>query len=142
MATLTEIRDAIKTIVETNIAGLKVCPRVPGQAPSSPSLIVRPAAVPADFDEAMGKGLDRWDFDLIVVIGYGDEDIAQKKLDGYVDGGGASSIRAVIFANKTLGQSTTTTAHVSGVIAYGPRDDAGYDHVSATLRLTVYTKPS
>jgi hypothetical protein len=139
MATFAEIRSAVKTTVEDNIDGLKVYPRVPGNA-TSRALVVRPA-IPTDFNVVMRRGTDTWQIDLVVVIGLGDMDVAQQHLDGYVDGGGANSIRKVIFDNRTLGLANTD-AHVSGLIAYGDTVNASYDNISATLRLVVHTVPS
>lgn len=139
MATLAQIRTAVKTTVEANITGLKVYPRLPGSA-TSRALIVEPVA-PFDFTVAMGRGTDVYQFNLVVVIANTDLDLAQQILDGYIDGGGADSVRKVIFNNRDLGL-TDVDAHVSSLVAYGSIDNAGYDNVSATLRLVVSTRPS
>jgi len=139
MATFTQIRDAVKTVVEANIGTIKVHPRVPGTA-TGHALVVQPAPG-TDFSMAMNRGIDEWQVNLTVIIPVGDLDVAQRHLDAYVDGGGSDSIRKVIFQNKNLGMSGTS-AHVSGIVAYGPTDNADYDNVSATLRMVVTTNPS
>jgi hypothetical protein len=139
MATFAEIRDALKAVIEANIDGLKVYPRIPGSS-TGRALVVRPAA-PTDFTVAMGRGTDTWQIDLVVVIPLGDLDVAQQHLDAYVDGGGAHSIRKVVFNNRTL-NLTNTDAHVSSLIEYGQAANASYDNISATLRLVVHTVPS
>lgn len=139
MATLGEIREAIKSTVEPEAVGLKVYPRIPGTAMSR-CLVIRPST--ADFLVVMRKGFDTWNFDLVVLLtSNGDLDVAQRHLDEYIDGGGSKSIRAAIFQNKTLGLPDTD-AHISGLAGYGPFDFAAYDHVGAILRLVVTTKPS
>lgn len=138
MATLGEIRQAIKATVEPEAVGLKVYPRIPGSGVSR-CLVVRPAT--SDFVVVMKKGFDTWNFDLVVLLATGDLDVAQAHLDDYIDGGGDKSIRAAIFQNKTLGLADTD-AHISGLVGYGPFDFASYDHVGGILRLVVTTKPS
>lgn len=139
MATFAEIRNALKQVIEANIEGLKVYPRVPGTS-TGRALVVRPAT-PTDFTVTMRRGTDTWQIDLVVVIPLGDADVAQQHLDAYVDGGGNSSIRKVIFDNRTL-DLDNTDAHVSSLIEYGTAANASYDNVSATLRLVVHTMPS
>lgn len=139
MATFTQIRNAIKTVVEANITGLKVHARMPTQT-TGHCLVVQPAPG-TDFDVAMGRGLDTWHINLMLVVPLGDADVAQLALDAYVDGGGARSIRKVIFSNKTLGL-TNTSAHVSSLVAYGPNPSASFDNIGAVLRMTAHTKPS
>lgn len=139
MATFAEIRDALKTVIEANIEGLRVYPRVPGSS-TGRALVVRPAA-PTDFVVAMGRGTDTWQIDLVLVIPLGDLDVAQQHLDAYVDGGGENSIRKVVFDNRTL-DLENTDAHVAGLIAYGDMANASYENVSATLRLVVHTRPA
>lgn len=142
MASLEQIREGVKTIVEGEQIGLKVYPRIPGDK-TGRALVIRPTPVgPADFTVAMRKGVDTWRFDLIVLLATSDLDIAQRHLDEYIDGGGTKSIRAAIFANNSLGLDDGTDAHIAGLAAYGPFDFASYDHVGAILRLIVHTTPS
>lgn len=139
MATFAAIRAAIKTIVEGNIATLKVHPTMPTQV-TGHCLVVQPAPG-TDFDVAMGRGLDSWQINLFVIVPLGDPAVAQAALDAYVDGGGASSIRKVIFQNKTLGL-TNTNAHVSSLAAYGANPAVSFEHIGAVLRMVAHTKPS
>lgn len=139
MASLSDIRAALTSYVQAAPYSLKMCPEVPALTTAG-AIIMKPAT--ADFDMAYARGLDRWDFDLIIVIGGADIVLMQKRLDGYIDGGGDQSIRKLIFNNNTLGFTDGTKAHVAGLASYGPRADAGYDHVAATLRLNVHTKPA
>lgn len=138
MATLAEIRTAIKTVIEGSTTGLKVYPLIPGTA-TGRCVVVRP--VNADFAVTMGRGSDTWALDLQVLVPGSDLDVAQTHLDGYIDGGGANSLRALIFANRTLGLANTD-AYISGLAGYGSFEAAGYQHVGAVLRLSVQTRPS
>lgn len=136
MASLAAIRTGVKTTLEAAITGLRVYDKISG-ATQVPAVVVDPAA--ANFDVAMARGTDTWDFDLHVIVSDAEETLGQIALDDYVTGAGARSIRSVIFANKTLGL-TKADAHISGLLAYGVRfEQAPIQHVGATLRLVVHT---
>lgn len=137
MATLGQIRNAIKPLVEGENIGLKVYPRVPS-TPTARALVVRPAT--ADFDQAMRKGNDQWFLDLVLLMASSNLDVAQQHLDEYIDGAGPKSIRSLIFANRTLGLERTA-AHVSGLVFYGQLEEAEYPHLAGILRMFVITKP-
>jgi hypothetical protein len=136
MAGLAAIRDAVKTTLESTIASLTAYDTVP-EASNLPAACVVPDT--ADFDIAMGRGTDTWTFDLYVLVSSADMDLAQDQLDGFVTGAGANSIRAVIYANQTLGLSQVN-AHVSRMSEYGAKfRQSELDHVGAVLRLVVHT---
>lgn len=137
MASLTSIRGGIKATLDGNIASLHAYDKVP-ERPNLPAVV--PVPVEADFDVAMGRGTDTWFFDLFVLTSHADAELGQDSLDSFVTGAGATSIRQVIFQNKTLGLSNVD-AHVSGMRNYGATFEAvGVDHVGAVLRLVVHTK--
>lgn len=136
MASLSAIRDAIKTTITANITGLEVYDTVPDVA-IVPAVVVWPNE--ADFDVAMGRGTDSYEFDLFVLCQRAVADEGQDALDDYVTGAGASSIRQAMFNNRTLGL-TNVDAHVSGMSRYGGQfDTAQIPHIGAVLRLIVHT---
>lgn len=136
MATLSAIRDAVKTTITANISGVEVYDTVPDVA-ITPAVVVFPAE--ADFTVAMGRGTDRWEFDLYVLCQRAVADEGQNALDAYVTGAGASSIRQVVFNNPTLGVADTD-AHISQMRDYGGQfESAQIPHVGARLRLVVLT---
>lgn len=138
MASVTEVREGIKASLEAAIPGLTVHAKMSGVA-NVPAVVVQP--VEADFEVAMGRGLDAWQYDLIVLASRADEAAAQDRLDEYVDGGGDKSIRRAIFNNNTLGLANTN-AHVSGMADYNGQHAVGpISYAGATLRLVVRTKP-
>jgi hypothetical protein len=138
MSSLAQIRDAIKATVGASIPSLFVYDTVPG-SPNLPALVVMPAEDAADFQVAMGCGLDTWNFDLFVLCSYAEATIGQDALDSYVTGAGATSIREAIFNAKALGLADCS-AHVASVRNFGARfAAAGVDHVGAVLRLVVLT---
>lgn len=137
MAGLEEIRSAIKTTLEANISGLHVYNTVPEAANVLPCVVVIPFTT--DFAQAMGRGLDQYILDLLVLVSTSETDLRQDELDTYVTGNGTSSIRHTIFSNRTLGLSSTD-AFVSDMTEYGMRFPvAEIEHVGARLKLTVHT---
>lgn len=138
MSSLTVIRTAIKTTIQDNIAGLRGHDTIP-DAISPPAFVVVP--VEADFAVAMSRGTDTWNFDILVLVSKASTRTAQDALDAYVTGAGASSIRQVIFNNRTLGLADTT-AHIAGMSR--EKYDLTYtvgaiDYAGATLPLIVQT---
>lgn len=137
MANLEQLRDAIALTLTTNIPELHGYDTVPDAANVLPAFIVIPFT--ADFAQAMGRGLDEWVFDLLILVGTGEMDIRQDQLDSYVTGAGSKSIRQVIFNNRTLGLANTD-AYVSEMTEYGMRFPASeIDHIGARLKITVHT---
>lgn len=140
MASIAQIRAGIKTIIENNIGDIIVYRRTP-QIAHPPCVVVSLAQdETADFDKAMGKGMDTWNYDLFVLAPDRDDEIGQDDLDQFIDGDGDKSIRAAIFANPTLGLANTN-AHISGVSQYGANfESADIQHIGAVMRLVVHTK--
>lgn len=145
MASLTEIRAAIRTVLKANLADLNVYSEV-SDVEQLPAVVVMPAFDPStsgmvcDFNGAMGRGLDTWHIDLYVLVGRGDAVLAQKQLDQYVTGTGPKSIRRIVYQNSSLGLSDGTDAHAEGVRQYGGKFNAAQiQHVGAVVRLTVRT---
>lgn len=136
MATLSALRDAVKTTLTANLSGVEVYDTIPDVV-LTPAIVVVPAE--ADFNIAMGRGTDRWEFDLYVLCQRAVSDEGQDQLDAYATGAGALSIRQIVFNNKTLGV-TDTDAHVSGMRGYAETFPvAQIPHVGAILRLVVLT---
>jgi hypothetical protein len=137
MATLGVIRDAVKDVIETNIEGLRCYATVP-ESIELPAVVITPTS--ARFDVAFGRGTDTWNFDLSVVVSWADSLTSQTQLDEFVTGAGVSSVRQVIFENRTLGR-TDCDAHVAEVLQYGTGFSfASINHIGAVLRLIVHTK--
>jgi hypothetical protein len=135
MASLEAIRDAIATTLG-GLGNLTAYDTVRDVA-NLPAVVAIPAE--ADFTVAMGRGVDTWTLDLLVLVSDREMDIAQDQLDGFVTGAGATSIRQQIFNNRTLGLANTD-AHVAGMREYGSQYKlAKIGHVGAKLQLVVHT---
>lgn len=142
MASLTQIRSAVRVTLELVVGGLTVYRTVPDSITvNSVGVIVRPAPDDtAAFDVAMGRGVDTYRLDLVVLANYGDADLAQDALDEYVTGAGAKSIRQAVFNNQTLGLANTN-AHVARMSGYGAQYEVGgAQYVGAVLHVVVHTK--
>jgi hypothetical protein len=116
----TAVRAGLSTALDT-IAGLRTFDNVPDSL-SPPAAVVEPVEV--TFDEAMQRGLDMYRAYVLVIVGRMSERSASDRLDAYLAGSGASSIKAAIEADKTLGGACDTlqvteanprTVTVSGV---------------------------
>jgi len=134
MSSLSAIRDAIKTTLDALPEG-NAYDFVPDN-PTLPAVCAYPS--PADFFGAFGRGLDTWEFEILVLTARGSDRAGQDKLDQFITGAGSLSIRQAIFNNRTLGFADTD-AQVSGVLEYRPTVVAGVDVYAARLRLVVQT---
>ena len=117
-------------IVSTVRAGLKaaIVPVIPRVFDYVPDQVPTPCAVVGNltltFDEAQNRGLDLANVDIIVIVSRMNERGAQDRLDGFLAGTGAGSIKAALTTNLTLGGAVATlrvvraapiTIEVSGV---------------------------
>ncbi len=139
MASFSTIRTAIKTTLADNISGLRVYDTIDDMI-NVPACVVVPTSI--DFNEAMARGTDKYDFDVLVVVSRADSRSGQNQLDSFINGSGSNSIRQAIFQNSTLGQSDTS-AVVTTMSDYGGTYAVnGVESIGARLGVTVYTKGS
>ena len=102
--TPTGVRTGLGTALDT-ITGLRVFDYVPDSL-SPPAAVVEPLEV--DYDEAMQRGLDFYRAFILVIVGRMSDRSSQDRLDAYVAGSGASSVKAALEANRTLGGACST----------------------------------
>ena len=140
MAALTDVRDAIKTTLGNNITGLRVYDVVPDYALTFPLAVVIPQNI--TFNISMQRGTDLYVFDILVAVQRADARTAQDKLDAFVTGSGSSSIRQIIFNNRTLGLSDTDARVVEMNNYAADVSLNGIDAVGANLTIEVFTKGS
>lgn len=144
MAELTSIRTAIKTTLETNIAGFHCYESFPENARVFPCAVVVPTRT--DYHVAMGRGTDTQEFTLLVLVSYNELTVSQNNLNPLVSGSGPLSIRECIFNNRDLGVNGWQ-ATISSMFDYGIRFEqkfqgAAIDALGARMGLTVYTRGS
>lgn len=117
-------------IVSTVREGLKtaIVPVIPRVFDFVPDQVPTPCAVIGNltltFDVAQNRGLDLAQVDIIIIVSRMNERGAQEKLDGFLAGSGAGSIKAALTTNLTLAGAVSTlrvvraapiTLEVSGV---------------------------
>lgn len=135
MASLAQIRDALADTITAAVTGITGYPTVPEVA-NLPAFVVIPRTT--EFDRSFGRGMDTYNFDVIVLVSRRDDGLAQADLDEYVNGFGSSSIRQAIWNTRQLGIGVD--ASVTGMSDYGAQFDVGdIDHVGARLAVQVIT---
>ena len=105
MSSISLMRAAIATNLGT-IAGLRTSPEMPDN-PNPPIALVRPVTV--EYNQAMAKGLTRYSFVVVVIVGRAEERTAQRSLDAFCSSTGASSIKNAVESDKTLGGNAFDT---------------------------------
>ena len=94
---------------------------VPDQVPT-PCAVVGNLTI--TFDEAQNRGLDMGEVDVLVIVSRMNDRGAQDKLDGYLAGSGAGSVKAALETDRTLSgalqslrvvRAVPITIEVSGV---------------------------
>jgi hypothetical protein len=129
------IRAALATVLEA-ITDLRVYDKVPDIV-HLPAAVIEPDS--ADFEVAMGKGTDTYQFKVLLLAQRAVIRQGQTDLDALCSGAGARSVRATVFADRTLG-GTVGHAHVAGFENYGGvREDATVDHIAAEARVVIHT---
>ena len=90
----------------------------------------------------MQRGTDLYTFDMLVAVQRADSRTAQDKLDAFITGSGSSSIRQIIFNNRTLGLSDTDARVVNMTNYAADVNLNGIDGVGANMTIEVFTKGS
>jgi hypothetical protein len=130
--TIQTIRQGIANNL-ASIAGLRSSWFVPDN-PTPPIAIVVPERV--DFDTAMRRGLDTYTFRVLVIAQRASERNAQSTLDTFCDPTGATSVKAAIESDRTLG-GTANDCRVTDLTDYGPLTVGETQYLAATFSVTV-----
>lgn len=91
------VRANLKTAMSSVVT--RVFDYVPDQVPA-PCAVV--GNLTMTFDEAQNRGLDMAEVDVLVIVSRMNDRGAQDKLDGYLAGSGAGSVKAALEASPTL----------------------------------------
>lgn len=97
------VRANLKTAIAPVVT--RIFDYIPDQVPT-PCAVV--GNITITFDEAQNRGLDMGEVDVIVIVSRMNERGAQDKLDGYLAGSGAGSLKAAIEADRTLAGALAT----------------------------------
>lgn len=137
MSSLIELRTALSSTIEAGVSTeLFSYDHVPDVA-QLPAIVVLPDK--SDFTGAMQRGMDTYTFKVFVLVARTDSETNQEQLDAFLTGGGADSIRQVIYNTPTLGLDDTD-AFAQGINGYGGEFElARVPHTGAILEVVVRT---
>jgi hypothetical protein len=90
---LAAVMQAVSDRLDT-IAGLRCFAYPPGSITPPAAVVSYPDTY--DFDETYGRGMDRLKLPVVVVVGRPTDRTTRDKLAAYVNGTGASSVKAVL----------------------------------------------
>ena len=110
MALLTSIRDGLKTNLET-ISGLTAYEYVPDWI-EPPIALVAPINS-LNYDSTMARGADTYEIPVIVYISRIDAQLSQDSVDAYLASSGATSVKAAIESDPTLGGAAMSVRVIS-----------------------------
>ncbi len=127
-----QVRDGLKTRLQT-ISGLRCYDLVPDQV-NPPAAVVGQLDFTFDIDNA--RGLDQANVDVIVIVQRFSERAGQNRLDAYLAGSGAGSIKAAIEGDRTLGGACQTLRVTSA--ESGSYESNGSNFLSYRYRITIY----
>lgn len=133
MASITNIRTGLATRLAT-ISGLRTAATMP-DLPNPPIAIVIPDNI--NFDDTFHRGMDTLTFRIFLVVGRADERTAQNSLDGYCATSGATSIKAAIEGDKTLG-GNAFDCRVTDMRSYGSVLISETNYLSCEFVVIVY----
>lgn len=126
------VRDGLKTNLQT-ITGLRVYDLIP-EIPTPPCAVVGQLDFTFDIDNA--RGLDRAEVDIYVIVQRFSERAGQDKLDTFLSGTGASSIKTAIESDRTLGGAVSTLRVTNA--QSGTYDSQGNSFLSYRYSLTIW----
>jgi hypothetical protein len=133
MGTIASIRAGLATAMGT-ISGLSTEPYVRDVADIPVAMVGGPD--PIEFDKTFGRGHDDYTFPIMVFVSRVVDDDSQTALDAYLDPYGASSIKAAIEADPTLG-GVVDDLRVTRTQEYEPHDINGVVYLGAALVVEV-----
>jgi len=132
-ATVSEVAAGLKTRLAT-IPGLRVFDYLPDQI-NPPMAISTLDSI--SYHNAMSNGDPQMQFSITVVLGRINERTATANLDGYTSATGATSVRAAIEADRTLG-GVANTCIVTGASNIRPAVQADAVYLTVDFEVTVY----
>ena len=134
MTTLSALRSGIATNLAT-ISGLRTSATVPDDV-NPPIAVVAPQGI--TFDTSFGRGLDTYEFQVLVIVGRVDELPAPKtKLDAFCNPTGSQSIKTAIESDSTL-SGESNDLRVTEMRNYSSLPVGELTYLAAEFAVTVY----
>jgi hypothetical protein len=138
MAVLSDVRTALAAAVD-NVPGLRATGQMSGEINPPVAVIVPARGTFISYSETFEQNVVDMSLEIVLLVSYADERAGQLLLDGYLSATGASSVRAAIAADPTLGGvvdwATLEQADGYGMISWG-----GIDYLGARLQVTLGTE--
>lgn len=136
MPTIKQIRQGIAANLAT-VPGLRTSYYVPDN-PNPPVAIIYPPAI--TYDQSFGRGLDKYDLQVIVLVAKLEDRIAQDLIDTFCAPVGTGSVKAAIEADRSLG-GTVSDLRVTNMTGVTPTTIAdGQLYLTATWAVEVYAQ--
>jgi hypothetical protein len=133
-ATIPAIYSALATRLDT-ISGLTVYDYQPD------TILATPMAFPSlntiEYHRAMGGGLQTYSFTVTIIVGRMDDKTAQTALHNYASWDGATSVRATLESDKTLG-GVVETLVVQSSANVNSMSNGDNQFLTVDITLTVY----
>ena len=131
------VRAGLQTRLQT-ISGRRVLDIVPDSVniPTQGAVAVV-GMLDLNFDFSMNRGYDQATCSILVIVGRMNESTAQDRLDGYLSSSGATSVKAAIEGDKTLG-GVAQTLILDGGMSIGSLTVAEADFLQVSCSLLVH----
>lgn len=133
LASLSAVRTGLAAAA-AEIDGLRTSATVPDKI-EPPTFVVGDVA--QQFDQTMSRGLDEILVSARLYVSRADDRSGQNKLDAYLAGEGASSMKAAIEADPTLG-GACDTLRLESQQGYGQYEIAGVAYFGAEFTIRVW----
>ena len=133
MASIASLRDGLKTRLAT-IANLYTHDTIPDDVYVPAAIVGFPTTVAYDF--SFRSAVARYTFPVRVIAGRTTERESQDRIDGLCSPDGASSVRAAVDADPTLGGVANSTRVVSAR-DFGVYDVAGVSYIGGEFEIEV-----
>lgn len=128
---VTDVREEIVTLLQQNVDRIHAYSWTNGLATPPAALVMLPTQI--QYDQTYGRGLDRMEIDVVVIVGRADDRSAFDLLSSYMDGSGNASVKAALESGDNDAWSTVrVTTVVSGTTTVG-----GTDYLAATFTLDI-----
>lgn len=133
-ATVTDIRNGLATQLGT-IRGLRTSATIPEDPKPPIAVVMAPTSI--SYDTAFGRGMDTYNFTVMIIVGRVSDRTAQQTIDAYCAPTGALSIKAAIASDPTL-DGACQNARVTEMTNYGSVTVGDTDYLSAEFSVVVY----
>ena len=133
MPTFSQLRTGLATNLAT-ISGLRTANLIPDQV-NPPIAIITPETI--TYDTSFARGLDEYNFTILVVVHRVAERSAQSSLDAFCNPTGSTSIKTAIESDRSLG-GKAQTLRVTDLRTYQALSVGDVDYLAAEFSVVVY----